>query len=99
MSQRSLISGYEGFITYSIWSKEAFYRPNYIITFLKANFEESVVRTVKWIKLCRDDHMAVFDVPQKNAFIFNKYIELDKEEKSDSFELAILEKLPELKTR
>jgi hypothetical protein len=41
--------------------------------------------------------MGVFDVPQKNAFIFNKYIEMDAEEKDDSIEIDICKELPELK--
>ena len=76
LSQRSLLFVKEGFVTYQVKTKKDFYRMNYIITFLKRSFEPSVVHTIRSFKMGKDNRTMVFDVPEKNCYIFDKYIEL-----------------------
>jgi len=52
------------------------------------------------LKLCKGDKSAVFEVPQKNAYIFNQFIDLEEKNKNEEdiyFKLEVCKELPELK--
>ena len=42
-----------------------------IWNFLKDNFEDSVASSIKAMKVCKGHKSVIFEVPEKNAYIFD----------------------------
>ena len=67
VKQRSLLSGHEGYVTFSFQADWTMERPGYVFGFLRRRFEEATVNQVSRMRLTLDQKGAVFDLPAELA--------------------------------
>jgi len=74
ITQRSLMCGIEGYITYVINCPIEFRSLGYIWNFLRNNFDQAVVNDIKGLKPLANKMGAVFDITSENSSAFDDYI-------------------------
>ena len=65
IKRRSLLSGHEGFTTFSFQADWAMERPGYVFGYLRRRFDEATVNQVGRMRLTNDQKGAVFDLPSE----------------------------------
>lgn len=65
IKRRSLLSGHEGFTTFSFQAEWTMERPGYVFGFLRRRFDEATVNQVGRMRLTSDQKGAVFDLPSE----------------------------------
>ena len=78
-AQRSLITGQQDLVTYKLANKDPIFSTKFIFLILKKEFQEEIVNGIKNLRLCADELEAIFDVAKEQSFLFDKFIDVSKE--------------------
>ena len=94
---RSLLSSESNYTTFAFRSRSNFTHAGYVWTPLRRDFDENVKESIRGLRLTKDGHGAVFDVPNEHAEAFRKRCVNEDEVENKWTCFYEPSKLPELK--
>lgn len=93
LKQRSILCAFEGFVTYQIKVKVELRSQGYIWNFIRNNFTQEIVNSVKGMKMLADRTGVVFDLEERHEEIFIAFM---KTNTNDDVEVTKCNELPAL---
>lgn len=97
IKKRSLLTGQELFVTFSLQTNEEFRGVSYVWGILKRLLPQNITDAIRGMRMYNDKKGVVFDVPEEHVDTVTELYKNEKESRrSMSYELEVAKELPDL---